>query len=422
MNRPIPDQGPPSRDRSHPTPHQSQISHPKSVREFYRTRFGSPPTHLVQVPLACTLLGSDTEPHEGLALSVAIDRYVTLAASPRADGKIQLVSMASAIEDLFWMSDLRLNPRTPWADLVKAVLLQLRKKQIHFSGFTAAIQGFPAPESPADPSAALAVATALTIRQLHPFSLNELGAGVPPRRDDRGRLPPCSSKERPLLARLCHFAPQQIQRPPLSFVATASVLAARAWQVLSLDCRFQTLDWAPLVGLALVRCDPGPPTSPLPDDSTEFHHLCRTAANALRAKSLRSVEPAFLKANQARLSPREFECAYHVVGEIQRVVYAERALRQEDHRQFGHFLTQSHESRRDFRKESCPEADQLVQSAQSHPGCLGTRWLAKPDSTHTLSLVDYHQVLDFLDFMAKHHRQTTGRPLRTEVYQIVAGP
>jgi len=41
--------------------------------------------------------------------------------------------------------------------------------------------------------------------------------------------------------------------------------------------------------------------------------------------------------------------------------------------QFGQYLFQSHESSRDFFKNSTPELDLLVELAKSHPGCLGAR-------------------------------------------------
>ena len=40
---------------------------------------------------------------------------------------------------------------------------------------------------------------------------------------------------------------------------------------------------------------------------------------------------------------------------------AERALQDDDHRQFGQYMFQSHESSRDFLKNSCEELDVLVE-------------------------------------------------------------
>src|SRR2546430_12870151 len=50
--------------------------------------------------------------------------------------------------------------------------------------------------------------------------------------------------------------------------------------------------------------------------------------------SLRTVELKQLEAAKSQLSPREYQCARHVVGEIKRVVAGEQALRDDDHKQF----------------------------------------------------------------------------------------
>ena len=55
------------------------------------------------------LLGNHTDYNEGLVMSVAVDKYVCMAASPRTDGKIELVSSAFPQPDVFWISELFLT-------------------------------------------------------------------------------------------------------------------------------------------------------------------------------------------------------------------------------------------------------------------------------------------------------------------------
>jgi galactokinase len=355
-------------------------------------------------------------------MSVAVDRYIEIAASPRTDGRIELVSSAFPERELFTVTDIEANPGAPWANYVKGVLLELRRKGFHFSGFSAAIDSTIPVGAGMSSSAALEVATALVVRQMYPFAFNELGAAdEPPPRDRRGVLPPLGAKEKLHLARLCQAAENRFVGVKCGLLDQISSLFGKAHHVLSIDCRFETVDRAPLVGEAIVVCNSGVKHALVAGEYNALRGHCESAARALMAKSLRSVEMRYLKANKDRLSPREYGCAYHVVGEIQRVVYAERALREDDHRQFGQYWFQSHESSRDFLRNSCPELDLLVELARQHRACLGSRLTGGGFGGATISLVAYHEVEDFMAHMATAYERQTGRPLEPLVCQVVDG-
>src|SRR5881227_2961127 len=113
----------------------------EEVSSFFQGTFGYTPVHVVRAPGRLELLGNHTDYNEGLVMSLAVDRYIHMASAPRLDGKIELVSAAFPERELFWMSDLKKNPVAPWADYVKGVLDQLRKRGVNFSGFNAAISG-----------------------------------------------------------------------------------------------------------------------------------------------------------------------------------------------------------------------------------------------------------------------------------------
>ena len=81
----------------------------------------------------------------------------------------------------------------------------------------------------------------------------------------------------------------------------------------------------------------------------------------------------YLAANRSRLSERDHQCAYHFAGESQRVIFGARALRDGDFAQFGQYMIQSHESSRDFFRNSCPDLDLLDDHARVHPASLGAR-------------------------------------------------
>ena len=391
------------------------------VRNFFKKHFAHAPAHVAGAPGRLELLGNHTDYNEGLVMSVAVDKYVCIAASPRTDGRIELVSSAFPGRDTFWISDLKHNPAASWADYVKGVLVQLRKRGVHFSGFSAAIHSDVPVGVGMSSSAALEVATALIVRQLFAYSLTDSGASVPPRRDQRGRLPALGAKEKLHLARLCQAAEIEFVGVNCGLLDQISSLCGKAYHVMNIDCRFQTVHLTPLLGEAIVVCDSGVKHQLAGGEYNELRENCESAARALGAKSLRSVEMSWLKANRANLNQRQYQCAYHVVGEIQRVAAAERALNEDDHRQFGQYMFLSHESSRDYLKNSCPELDLLVELARAHPGCLGARLTGGGFGGATVNLVAYHQAEEFLRHMSEQYEQRAGRKMTPRVCQIVDG-
>jgi galactokinase len=148
---------------------------------------------------------------------------------------------------------------------------------------------------------------------------------------------------------------------------------------------------------------------------------CEAAARALGAKSLRSVDLPFLNAHRKKLSQREYDCAYHVAGEIQRVIFGTRALLEGDFEQFGQYLFQSHESSRLFFKNSCPELDLLVELAGAHPACLGARLTGGGFGGATIHLVKRDQVEAFSQALIAGYAERTGRRLEPMLCQGVDG-
>ncbi|MBE0539862.1 MAG: galactokinase [Verrucomicrobia bacterium] len=392
-----------------------------AVQTLFKQHFGYTPPHIVKAPGRLEVLGNHTDYNDGLVMSVAVDKYIFIACAPRTDGKIELVSSAFPEPEKFWVTEFKSNPAARWADYVKGVLAQLRKRGVHFSGFNAAIHGTIPVGAGMSSSAALEIATALAVRKLYPFSLTATGATVPPKRNERGELPPLPPGERMPLAKLCHAAEYEFVGVRCGLLDQISSLFGKAWNIINLDCHFLSVEHTPLVGQAVIVCNTGVKHSLVGGEYNALRDHCEAAAKKLGAKSLRAVEMKHLQANQAQLAPREFECAHHIVSEIARVVAAERALRADDYRQFGQYLFQSHESSRNSLKNSCPELDVLVEVARLHPGCIGARLTGGGFGGATINLVAYHQAESFMEHIAREYVVKTGIKITPQVCQIVDG-
>jgi galactokinase len=401
---------------------KSMSSHDvQDAQTKFKKHFGQTPTHMVRAPGRLELLGNHTDYNDGLVMALAVDKYITFAASPRTDGKVELVSTAFPGSEIFSINELKKNPAASWADYVKGVLAQLTKRGVHFSGFNAAIHGTIPIGAGMSSSAALEVGTALIVRKLYPFTVTEAGLGVPPARNEKGELPPPSQKERLELAKIGRAAENEFVGVQCGILDQISSLFGKAWSVVDIDCRSLVVEHSPMPGVAVIVCNSGVKHSLVGGEYNELRQNCENAAKKLGAKFLRTVELKQVEAAKAKLTEREYQCAKHVVSEIARVVAGERALREDDVQQFGQYMFQSHESSRDFLKNSTKELDLLVELARKAPGCIGARLTGGGFGGATINLVAHHQAEAFIQHMSAAYEKQTGINMTPLVCQIVDG-
>jgi galactokinase len=391
------------------------------VSTLYKKHFNQTPTHTVRAPGRLELLGNHTDYNDGLVMALAVDKYIIIAASPRRDGKIELASSAFPGREIFGVDKIEKNPAASWANYVKGVLLQLRKRGVHFNGFNAAIHGTIPMGAGMSSSAALEVGTALIVRKLFPFSLATTGLGAAPQRDSQGQLPPIGPIERLELAKVGQAAENQFVGVNCGILDQISSLFGKASSVIDIDCRSLTVGNPPMPGEAVIVCNSGVKHELVGGEYNELRVNCENAARKLGAKFLRTVELKDVEAGKSKLTRREYECARHVTSEIARVVAGGRALSGGDHQQFGQYMFQSHESSRDFLKNSTKELDTLVDLARKHPACLGARLTGGGFGGATINLVKHHEAQHFIEHMTKEYEKATGIKMTPLVCQIVDG-
>jgi galactokinase len=393
----------------------------QEAQTLFKKHFNQTAAHVVQAPGRLELLGNHTDYNDGLVMSLAVDRYILMASSPRTDGKIELVSSAFPGREIFSADELKKNPHASWADYVKGVLDQLRKRGVNFNGFNAAIHGTIPMGAGMSSSAALEVAAALTVRKLYPFGLSATGLTAPPQRDAKAGLPPASQPEKLEIAKVCRAAENQFVGVNCGILDQISSLFGKASSVIDIDCSSLVVGNSPMPGEAVIVCNSGVKHALVGGEYNELRQNCENAAKKLGAKFLRTVDLKTVEANKAKLAPREYACARHVVSEIARVVAGERALREGDHQQFGQYMFQSHESSRDYLKNSTKELDILVELARKAPGILGARLTGGGFGGATINLVSHHQAAAFMEFMAREYEKQTGVKMTPLVCQIVDG-
>jgi galactokinase len=271
-------------------------------------------------------------------------------------------------------------------------------------------------------SAAFEIATALAVRRISPFAFKPSGASFIPKLDDRGQAPPLSVTDRVELARIGQAAENEFVGARTGLLDQISSLFGKAFHAIETDFQSLSVEHVPMIGeIAIVVCDSGVKHALSGGEYNALRQLCESAAAKLGLKSLRRADPQLLEANKQKLTEREYQCAAHITGEVQRVIFGARALRDNDFEQFGQYMFQSHESSRDLFQNSAPELDQLVELARGHPACYGARLTGGGFGGATINLIRRDQVQDFIRAVAQQYREKTGNTTEPALCQIVDG-
>jgi galactokinase len=393
----------------------------EEVKQFFQKSFGTPPARMVRAPGRLELLGNHTDYNGGLVMALAVDKYIYIAASPRNDGIIKLTSTSFPEGEQFYLDRIEKNPAAPWANYIKGVLLKLRERGVNFTGFNASVHGTIPFGAGLSSSAALEMATTLIVRELFPFRLNENSLDEAPRREG-GQLPPLTPAEKLRLAKVGQAAESQFVGVHCGLLDQMSSMFGKSGHVIQIDCLDHTVQHDPMPpGIAIVVADSAVKHDLSVGEYNELRTQCESAARKLGVQFLRFIDPPGLEANRAKLTEREYQCAFHIVGENHRVVAGERALREGDIYQFGQYLFQSHASSRDYFKNSTPELDALVSCAQKIKGCYGARLTGGGFGGATINLVQHDAVEEFQRLLAEGYFART--KIRTEpwVARVVDG-
>jgi galactokinase len=337
------------------------------------------PERCHRAPARVNLIGGQVDYHEGIVVSMAIDRDVRVTTTRRDDGRIVARSQAFASEAVV-AADATDDPATiepAWGRPVAGVVHALAARGVWTAGAELAVTSDVPLGAGLSSSAAFEVAVAAAL-------LDAAGATLAPRD----------------LAVVAREAEHVALGVPCGIQDQLTSVAGRAGCAVRLDCR--TLDVEPIpippgVGVVVVHSGVARTLENSPWSARRTDSFA--VAHALGLDVLRDATPA-----QVAHQPR----GRHVVNEIARVVAFADALRTGDVAALGPLMLASHASSRDDMEVSTPELDALVECL-TDAGAFGARLTGGGFGGCVVALVPVTAAADVARTAARAYAARTGR-------------
>ena len=360
------------------------------VARRFRQEYDGQPL-ICRAPGRVNIIGEHTDYNDGFVLPCAIEFSVYVAASARSDHKLLLRSTEFSERFEFDVHDLPPKGSGVWADYVIGVAAALKNAELALTGANLLVHGEVPIGSGLSSSAAIEVATALSLLGL-----------------TGGKLP------LPKVAKLCQSAENDFVGARVGIMDQFISCLGKAGHVLLLDCRSLQFELVPVPEkVKLVICNTMVKHALAGGEYNRRREQCEEGVRIL-AKSfpgisaLRDVTAEQLESRKQDLPRVIYKRCLHVVEENRRVGQAAECLRSGDLEQAGRLMRESHQSLRDLYEVSCHELDEMVEAADGVPGCFGGRMTGGGFGGCTVNLVDAGAAEAFRETVARGYKRRTG--------------
>jgi galactokinase len=373
----------------------------EQARSLFREVVGGEPEVLVRAPGRVNLIGDHTDYNDGLALPVAIDRELWIAARP-APGGVELTSARTDDRvrvDLDLGGDRSGAPRLEgWGCYVQGVAWALAQTGLPLQGWHGVIASGIPDGAGLSSSAALELAVARVFAAVAGIDWDPLAMARASRRAENEWVGVASG----LLDQL------------------ACALGRRG-EALRID--FRSLEVAHVslpAEIAIVVMDTTTRRSLASSSYNDRHRECQAAAAAFGVDSLRDLALERIEAAKG-IDDRLLRRARHVVTENARVDATVAAFASQDLGEVGRILDRSHVSLRDDFESSGDALDAIVEAARSAPGCHGARVTGGGFAGCAVALVEREAVAAFDRAVRRRYQAATRLDAVLYACQAVGG-
>ncbi|WP_318478183.1 galactokinase [Photobacterium leiognathi] len=322
-----------------------------NVKHAFTAVLGYQPSHLIQAPGRVNLIGEHTDYNDGFVLPCAINYQTVVAAAPRTDNIIRVVSVDydNATDEFDLTQAIAFQQDKMWANYIRGVVKCLLERGFIFTGADIAVTGNVPQGAGLSSSAALEVVIGQTFKVLYNLEISQADIAL------NGQ-----QAENQFVGCNCGIMDQMISAE------------GRENHAMLLDCRsLETQAVSMPEDMAVMIINSNKKRGLVDSEYNTRRQQCEEAASIFGVKALRDVTIEQFNAKAHELDELVAKRARHVITENDRTVEAATALRNHDMKRMAELMAQSHASMRDDFEITVFEVDTLVEIVKDVIGKQG---------------------------------------------------
>ncbi len=336
--------------------------------EIFTAKFKTTP-RLFFSPGRINLIGEHIDYNDGFVMPSAIDKGIWFAVAPNGTDTANFYSFDLKEDYSVLLS--RISPFEGWQNYVLGIIDQIQKWELTISGFDCAFGGNIPVGAGLSSSAAVEGGLLYALNEIFDLHL-----------------------QRTTMATMAQKAEHTFPGVQCGIMDMFASLMGKQNHVILLDCMNLDYRYLPLelneYSLVLIN--------------TKVHHSlaggeynlrreqCREGFNILQSilpdvKSFRDITPADVENNKAALDEVIYKRCLFVTQEIERTQKAAVYLENNQLKEFGKLMFETHEGLSKLYEVSCPELDFLADRAKEHSSIIGSRVMGGGFGGCTLNLI-----------------------------------
>lgn len=329
-------------------------------------------SHTVFSPGRINLIGEHTDYNEGFVLPTAIDKKITFKFKANNTENFCRIYSETFGKGFEFRIDEEFEKQTGWENYILGVIEQLKKLGKTPGGFDCILKSELPVGAGISSSAALECGLAAGLNELFGLGLKDLD-----------------------IVKLSQKAENQFVGNNCGIMDQYASVMSKSGNLILLDCRDLHSEYihADFKDCSLLLLNTKVSHSLADSEYNTRRAECEKAVAVIQkdhpeVESLRDVDFELLKEYEDRLDDIVYKRSTYVLEENERVLKATRALKEEDLKQFGELMYQSHEGLQHQYEVSCKELDFMVDFSRNKDYIYGSRMMGGGFGGCTINLIE----------------------------------